>query len=126
MATNPYAPPAQILRFSRQYLQLEPSPQFPDGEILREEEAQDFLYSRLFAPDAASHPPPPRYQLRILKELVSRIENSIDDWEEYVSNSPGPLHPESCWGLVNAFPPSSPLLLIETIGHFRQSRDISV
>lgn len=85
MSAKAHPPAAQILRFCRQYLQLEPSPQFPDDHLLREDATQVYLYGKLFAPDALTYAPPPRYQLRILKELVSRIEGSIDDWEQYVS-----------------------------------------
>lgn len=41
------------------------------------------MYKKLFAPDALTCAPPLRYQLRILKELVSRIEASIDDWDQH-------------------------------------------
>ena len=87
------APSAQLTRFYRQYLQLERPLRFPDDSVLREDHAQTFLYEKLFRPGAVSHPPPLRYQVKALKELVSRIENSIDDWEAFVSprldNDPG-------------------------------------
>ncbi|KAL1854853.1 hypothetical protein VTK73DRAFT_8681 [Phialemonium thermophilum] len=76
-------PPFQVTRFCRQYLQLEPVLTFPDGELLREEATQRFLYARLFAPGALPYPPPPRYQLRVLKEMVARIERSIHDWDAH-------------------------------------------
>lgn len=91
MSARPHPPAAQIVRFSRQYLQLEPSPRFPDDHLLRQDETQDFLYKKLFAPDALTCAPPLRYQLRILKELVSRIEASIDDWDQHVSLTFPPL-----------------------------------
>ncbi|KAB5525646.1 hypothetical protein GE09DRAFT_1229435 [Coniochaeta sp. 2T2.1] len=77
------APSAQLVRFCRQYLQLERPLQFPDDALLREDHAQTFVYERLFRPGAVTHPPPIRYQVRVIKELVSRIENSIDDWEAF-------------------------------------------
>ena len=89
------APPAELTRFCRQYLQLERSPCYPKGTLLRDDDAQAFLYEKLFKHGALSHPPPTRYQLRILKELVARIESSIDNWDVFVSSdaiTPG-VHP---------------------------------
>lgn len=71
-------------RFCWQYLQLENSPDFPAPETLREEACQEELFRRLFADGALAHPPPHRYQLAVLKELVGRIEASIEDWDEHV------------------------------------------
>ncbi|KAK8102185.1 Protein-lysine N-methyltransferase EFM3 [Apiospora sp. TS-2023a] len=72
-----------VNRFCSQYLQLERDLDFPSGQVLREAHVQDALHRRLFADDALAHPPPAKYQLRVLKELVSRIEASIDDWDEH-------------------------------------------
>ncbi|KAH7634085.1 putative methyltransferase-domain-containing protein [Sordaria sp. MPI-SDFR-AT-0083] len=72
----------QIARFCRQYLQLEPIVDFPDGEYLCDASVQETLYEQLFSEDL-KNPAPVRYQLRILKELVKRIEGSIEDWELY-------------------------------------------
>lgn len=73
-----------IDRFCRQYLQLERSLDFPDATILREEKVQSVLFQRVFADGALRHPPPPRYQLKALKTLTSKIEDSIEDWEQHV------------------------------------------
>lgn len=73
-----------IDRFCRQYLQLERDLDYPSAVLLREEHIQDDLYRRIFADGAVAHPPPPRYQLRVLKELVKRIEASIEDWDQHV------------------------------------------
>lgn len=78
-------PDFDILRFCFQYLQLEQHLDFPAPWLLRQESTQEWLYRRLFAPDALDHPPPPRYQLRVLQELLRRIEASIDDWDTHVS-----------------------------------------
>ncbi|KAG0652946.1 Elongation factor methyltransferase 3 [Hyphodiscus hymeniophilus] len=78
----------QINRFCRQYLQLLLDPDYPDDVHLRTDAVQQFLYTRLFQENAISHPPPPRYQLRVLKELVKRIEESIQDWDEEVGDFP--------------------------------------
>lgn len=75
-------PQQQITRFCRQYLQLDPVLDYPDNEILINEATQKALYDRLFSGDKAT---PPRYQLRVLKELVGRIESSISNWDEHVS-----------------------------------------
>lgn len=89
MARDPAGQSVPLLRFSRQYLQLEPDLTYPDGILLREAASQEFLYETLFAHDATSSPLPPRYQLRVLKELVARIEDAIEDWDEHVSRIRG-------------------------------------
>lgn len=77
--------PAPISRFCRQYLQLEAHLTFPDGLLLREDHVQELLFEQLFAPGAVSYPPPPRYKLKVLKDLVARVEEAIEDWDEHVS-----------------------------------------
>ncbi|KAH8671673.1 hypothetical protein BX600DRAFT_510337 [Xylariales sp. PMI_506] len=74
---------ASIVRFCRQYLQLERELDYPGPEHLREDTVQSAIYDRLFADGALAHPPPPRYQLRVLKQLVARIEASIEDWDQH-------------------------------------------
>ncbi|KAI1371114.1 FAM86A protein [Hypoxylon crocopeplum] len=71
----------RVDRFCRQYLQLERDLDYPSALLLRDADVQDSLYRRLFADGALPHPPPQRYQLRVLKELMSRIEASIEDWD---------------------------------------------
>ncbi|KAK4066818.1 hypothetical protein Trihar35433_7245 [Trichoderma harzianum] len=76
----------QVDRFCHQYLQLEQHLDYPEPQNIRLPEVQDVIYQRLFADDSLPGGPPPlRYQVRVLKELVSRIESSIDDWDEHVS-----------------------------------------
>ncbi|RYP59869.1 hypothetical protein DL769_008359 [Monosporascus sp. CRB-8-3] len=72
-----------IDRFCRQYLQLERDLHYPSSTLLQEAHTQNVLYERLFADGAVAYPPPPRYQLGVLKELAKRIEASIDDWDQY-------------------------------------------
>ncbi|KAI1394446.1 putative methyltransferase-domain-containing protein [Hypoxylon trugodes] len=72
-----------IERFCHQYLQLERDLDYPPADQLREADTQDILYHRLFADGAISYPPPQRYQLKVLKELTSRIEASIEDWDRH-------------------------------------------
>ena len=74
----------QLDRFSRQYLQLQLELDYPDEEHLRNDTFQQSLYVRLFSENVIKHAPPARYQLRVLKELTRRIEQSIQDWEEEV------------------------------------------
>lgn len=76
----------QVDRFCHQYLQLQSDLDYPEASLLKTSQVQDAFYERLFADGAVRYGPPPRFQLRVLKELMSRIEASIDDWEEYVSH----------------------------------------
>lgn len=76
---------AQVARFSNQYVQVESDLDFPEPSVLKFAHVQDALYQTLFADGALKFGPPSRYQLRVLKELVKRVEASIDDWDEYVS-----------------------------------------
>ncbi|KAF5973846.1 protein FAM86A [Fusarium bulbicola] len=73
----------QVDRFCYQYLQLQSDLDYPEASLLKTSQVQDAFYERLFADGAVRYGPPPRFQLRVLKELMSRIEASIDDWEEY-------------------------------------------
>ncbi|KAK4185591.1 putative methyltransferase-domain-containing protein [Podospora australis] len=73
----------QIGRFCWQCLQLDPSPDFPPGKVLRDEQVQELIYNKLFAENAVALHLPQRYRLRILKELTSSIESAIEDWDEH-------------------------------------------
>jgi len=75
---------AQLDRFCRQYLQLHHDLEYPEADNLRNETFQVCLHARLFEERALKHAPNQRYQLRVLKELTKRIEQSIQDWEEEV------------------------------------------
>ena len=75
---------SQVSRFCWQNLQVDPAPVFPDAELLRDELAQETIYERVFSDDVPLRPPR-RYQVRILKELIARIESSIEDWDQHVS-----------------------------------------
>lgn len=72
----------QLDRFCRQYLQILLELDYPTPEHLRQDALQQALYARLFKEGALDHEPPQRYQLRVLKEIIKRIEESIQDWEE--------------------------------------------
>jgi len=74
----------QLNLFTRQYLQLQAPIKYPDSDSLRQEVFQQALYERIFKDGAVPHEPPKRYQLRVLKELIAKIEASITDWDEEV------------------------------------------
>ncbi len=74
----------QLDRFCRQYLQVQLDLDYPSEEHLRNDSFQQCLFMRVFAENSIQHEPPVRFQLRVLKELTRRIEQSIQDWEEEV------------------------------------------
>ncbi|KAK5108765.1 hypothetical protein LTR62_007825 [Meristemomyces frigidus] len=74
----------QLLLLRRQYLQLV-EPDFlawPPNSLLRDANAQSWIYKRLFDPERTPRLPPAHYQIRVLKPLLAKIEQSIDDPEE--------------------------------------------
>lgn len=77
---------ATILRFRNQYLQQAnvQDLDWPSPELLRLEKNQQDLWKGIFSPDALQFPPPERYETRVLKELVKRIESSLVDPDEDV------------------------------------------
>lgn len=99
MTTMPQPINAQVSRFCWQNLQADPNPDFPDPELLCDEPVQEEIYDRVFS-DAAPTRPPRRYQVRILKQLIARIESAIEDWDKHVSS-------EDCVCLRGAFRPPS-------------------
>nr|POE62263.1 protein-lysine n-methyltransferase efm3 [Quercus suber] len=74
----------QIHLFSRQYLQLfDPSfMAWPPKQLLKDIDVQTWIFVHCFDDSANSRLPPPRYQLRVLKRLISKIEQSIENPEE--------------------------------------------
>lgn len=70
----------------RQYLQLvEPSQlRWPDAQILKRPEVQTWIFLHMFDENSVKSPPPERYQLRVLKLLIGKLERSIVDPEEDV------------------------------------------
>lgn len=77
---------SSIDQFCNQCLQLEPSPHYPDGGLLKRADVQNEIFDRICAHRQESLPGNARHQLRILKELVRKIQESITDEEveEYV------------------------------------------
>jgi len=97
-----------ILR--RQFFQLvEPTQlQWLDGTRLKQPETQSWIYENLFNADKIAHLPPQRYQLRVLKLLISKLEKSIEDPEEDVC-IPSPRHVFALLSPMTNRPASSPL-----------------
>lgn len=79
--------------FRAQYFQLSDPAQmrWPEAQLLKRSEAQAWLFEEMFDRDSIQYPPPERYQVRVLKQLVSVIENAIDDPEEDVRIISSPL-----------------------------------
>ncbi|KAJ4354862.1 hypothetical protein N0V95_003472 [Ascochyta clinopodiicola] len=74
----------QLRTLQRQYFQLvDPSQlRWPDAQILKRPDVQSWLFLHMFDESRVRSPPPERYQLRVLKLLISRLERSIVDPEE--------------------------------------------
>lgn len=77
---------SQLRILQRQYLQLvEPHQlRWPEDATLKAPEVQSWLFTNMFDTDRIASPPPDRYQHRVLKLLISKLEKSIDDPEEDV------------------------------------------
>ena len=104
----------ELLR--RQYFQLLPLDQitFQSDEQLKGAQFQAQLYHGLFAPDLDESAPPVGYKVRVLREVVRRIESSISDPDEDVRLS------ATYWSSSSAFLLSS--LIRAVLGDIRQSR----
>lgn len=73
----------------REFLQLvEPAQlQWPDGSRLKLPEVQAWIFDNMFNAQKIPHLPPQRYQLRVLKLLIPKLEGSIEDPQEDVWSS---------------------------------------
>lgn len=80
---------AQLVTFKRQYLQLLDSDflTWPPLKLLKEAGVQKWLYKNLFDEQQNSYLPPDRYQCRVLKTLVAKIEQAVEDPEEDVGTA---------------------------------------
>lgn len=78
----------QLLLFRRQYFQLfEPGfLAWPPKALLRDTGVQRWLYNNLFNADNNPYLPSDRYRFRVLKPLVAKIEQAIEDPEEDVGS----------------------------------------
>ena len=76
----------QLQLFRRQYLQLfEPDfLSWPPKQLLRNADVQAWLFKNLFDHERNARLPSERYQLRVLKPLLAKIEQAIEDPEEDV------------------------------------------
>jgi len=72
----------QLQRFVHQYLQLYDTLDWPEASVLRDSRAQSYLYEHMFR--RLKFALPERYQLRVLKQLVQRLEESIVDPDQDV------------------------------------------
>jgi hypothetical protein len=77
---------ARLRVFQRQYFQLvEPSQlSWPQESVLKSAHVQSWMFANLFDLARIKSPPPERYQLRVLKLLITKLERSIIDPEEDV------------------------------------------
>lgn len=77
---------ASLALFQRQYHQLVDPEKlaWPEQNELRLPELQTWIYDNMFNDDLIQYPPPERYQLRVLKQLVARLEDAIIDPDEDV------------------------------------------
>ena len=79
----------QLVLFRRQYFQLF-EPDFlawPPKSLLRDAGVQQWLYKQCFDTDANPYLPSDRYRLRVLKPLLRKVEQSIENPEEDVGSS---------------------------------------
>ncbi|KAI9712103.1 MAG: hypothetical protein M1820_001812 [Bogoriella megaspora] len=70
--------------FKRQYFQLIDPDQisWPSNDLLKHPQSQSWLFIQLFDPDGVQYAPPERYQLRVLKQLVGKLEAAMTDPDE--------------------------------------------
>ncbi|KAF2008568.1 hypothetical protein BU24DRAFT_429164 [Aaosphaeria arxii CBS 175.79] len=74
-----------LILLRRQYFQLvEPIQlRWPDFQVLKRPEVQDWIYRNMFDSSIESAPPD-RYKMRVLKPLISKLERTIENPEEDV------------------------------------------
>lgn len=86
----------QLHVLQRQYFQLvEPQQlRWLDEIMLKKFNVQAWMFTNMFNTDRIKSPPPDRYQLRVLKLLISKLERAIDDPEEDVR------HPSLRHGII--------------------------
>jgi len=77
----------QLTRFRAQYLQvLDPGTlSWPPHAMLKKANVQAWLFKNLFDKQNLQYLPSDRYQARVLKIVLSRIEESIEDTDQDVS-----------------------------------------
>jgi protein-lysine N-methyltransferase EEF2KMT len=77
----------QLTRFRAQYLQLlDPRTlSWPPHTTLKRPDVQAWLFKNLFDKQNLQYLPSDRYQTRVLKMVLARIEESIEDPDQDVS-----------------------------------------
>lgn len=82
----PAAITSQLRVLQRQYFQLvEPNQlRWPENATLKKPDVQAWMFRDMFDAEQIKSPPPDRYQLRVLKLLISKLEGAIVDPEEDV------------------------------------------
>jgi hypothetical protein len=102
MADAPTTLQLQVLQ--RQYFQLvEPHQlRWPVDAVLKQSDVQAWIYHEMFDMEKIKSPPPDRYQLRVLKILVAKLERVMEDPEEDV------CHPSPLWSqnAIDSYRPS--------------------
>jgi hypothetical protein len=80
------APTLQLQVLQRQYFQLvEPHQlRWPEDVVLMRSHVQAWMFREMFDAENIKAPPPDRYQLRVLKLLISKLERAFKDPEEDV------------------------------------------
>ncbi|KAF2834377.1 hypothetical protein M501DRAFT_944258 [Patellaria atrata CBS 101060] len=73
-----------LIFLRRQFFQLVDlhALRWPESVTLKSPISQEWIFKNMFDLDNIQYPPPERYRLRVLKELIRKIESSIDDPEE--------------------------------------------
>lgn len=86
---------AQLRILQRQYFQLVELHQlrWPEADMLKKPEVQSWLYTNLFDTELIKTPPPGRYQLRVLKILIAKLEKLMTDPEDDVCHPSLRMHP---------------------------------
>jgi hypothetical protein len=87
MSSSSHSPP-WMDKFVAQYFQLvglrDLYHSLPASQVLKDPYMQTLLYQRLFDETAIFPKPPVTYRLRVLKEILSRIESAFSDPERDV------------------------------------------
>lgn len=76
----------QLTIFRRRYLQMEDPDEieFPSRELVKSPTVQAWLFQNMFDEDRHPFLPHARYRYRVLKKLITILEEAMDDPEEDV------------------------------------------
>ena len=106
---------AQLAKLKAQYLQLlDPGTlSWPRPATLRKDEAQTWLFKNLFDKQNSQYLPNDRYQARVLKIALARIEESIEDPDQDVRAITS--NPYTSSDYIGLTPPSNDLTFVKEI-----------